>query len=216
MLSTLLAVLHGRVRSAAACAVVCDTSADQGCSKKGSLANHNNEPTATDTKSASTGRLWTWCESGCRLGSRRLRPPPRCATTAWRPRCTGVGLWAQASAALVPRGSLVAPRASAQILRSHQRLSWQFEQQDKCQYGCIGMVCQPSDCSDTAANRMMDNAGLAGEPVSCVRPDSEAEENGAGDSTATSNSRFGASHKTESTCNHRHSFWHPGMHRAHS
>ena len=117
---------------------------------------------------------------------------------------------------LVPRGSLVAPRTSAQILRSHQRLSWQFEQQDKCQYGCIGMVCQPSDCSDTAANRMMDNAGLAGEPVSCVRPDSEAEENGAGDSTATSNSRFGASHKTESTCNHRHSFWHPGMHRAHS
>jgi hypothetical protein len=44
-----------------------------------------------------------------------------------------------------------------------------------------------SGCSDTAANRMMDNAGLSGEPVSCVRPESEAEENGAGDITVMSN-----------------------------
>lgn len=33
----------------------------------------------------------------------------------------------------------------------------------------------------------MDNAGLSGEPVSCIRSESEAEENGAGDITVMSN-----------------------------
>ena len=50
----------------------------------------------------------------------------------------------------------------------------------------LKVLCIPG-CSDTAANRMMDNAGLSGEPVSCIRPESEAEENGAGDITVMSN-----------------------------
>jgi protein phosphatase 1G len=44
----------------------------------------------------------------------------------------------------------------------------------------------PTLYSDTAANRMMDSAGLPGEPVSCTRPESEAEENGADPKAAAS------------------------------
>lgn len=57
-----------------------------------SLGNAISASAATDTISAAFDRLWTSCESGCRPATRQPRPPLRCATTAWRPPCTGAGI----------------------------------------------------------------------------------------------------------------------------